>query len=471
MSFVAFGMMEILLLLGSSHTSPTHDLVSLLRAEDYFQSRNIALEAAGLVKLAATEPADGKAQIQQLLALRWLGENAAKVAKTPEARVVLEQIAAGKKAQDANGFAKLYARQALARLDRKPLPVAVIAPAAGLQAEAFTGFPADINCVAGMELWSRHATVAAASDPIRDLIAATIPRRERESFYQGAEALGNLRLDRVTLGVAVNDDGSAHHIVVSFRGTADGKRIADFLARQMPGVVKRQEKGPRGESIRVLDGSTRDGSALAFIGDRELIACSAPEKSVAGTVLAQVLEVRAGKQKGLIESKLGRLTKETPRNARALIAYDLPEKAVGRMSREFQPLPALPGSLLAYVTSGDPSDATKTGKLSIAFSGRMKDADQAKAFADAAGKLKQQGLKALDNVPPQEKVPPAVIKVAKDTLSSLNVEASSDSVKGGLTIGNEAALFEALKLIMMAREAPPPRPEKLPDKPPPPRSR
>src|SRR5437773_6725770 len=142
-------MMQFLLLLSSAHGSPTHDLVSLLRAEDYFKSRQIALEASGLVKLAATEPADGKAQIQQLLAIRWLGENPAKVEKTPGARDVLEQIAAGKKAQDANGFAKLYARQALARLDRKPLPVAVIAPAAGLHAEAFAWFPADINFVAG----------------------------------------------------------------------------------------------------------------------------------------------------------------------------------------------------------------------------------------------------------------------------------------------------------------------------------
>src|SRR5439155_14943103 len=139
-----------------------------------------------------------------------------------------------------------------------------------------------------------------------------------------------------------------------------------------------------------------------------------------------------------------------------LLAYELSDKAAAQFSRAFQGLPAAPRDLLGYVTTGEPSDATKTGKLSIVFSGRMKDADEAKTFADAANKLKQQGLKALDNVPPREKVPPAVIKALKETLSSLIVEASRGSVKGELTIRNESALIEGLKWGIQSRQAPPP---------------
>jgi len=465
-SFVAFGMMEFLVLLGSAHSSPTHDLVSLLRAEDYFKSRQIALEAGGLVKLAATEPADGKAQLQQLLAIRWLGENPAKVEKTKEARDILEQIAAGKKAQDRHGFAKLYARQALARLDRKPLPVAATAPAAGLHPEAFAWFPADTNVVAGMELRPRHTTLPDASDPIRQLLAETMPGREREQFYQAVEALGNIRLDRIAVGVAVEDNGNARHVVARISGAADTKRIGDFLAKQMPGVAVRQDKGPRGESIRVIDGSRLRQPIFALVGDSDLIVCAGPDQPTPGTVLAQVLEIRAGKQKALPEGKLGHLTKEAPRNARTLVAYELSEKVRSRMFGLAEPLPAAPRDLLGYVTTGEPSDATKTGKLSIVFSGRMKDADEAKTFADAANKLKQQGLKALDNVPPREKVPPVVIKALKEILSSLNVEASRDSVKGGLTIRNESALIEVLKIVMGLRGgAPSPPPVDTPAKP------
>ena len=53
-------------------------------------------------------------------------------------------------------------------------------------------------------------------------------------------------------------------------------------------------------------------------------------------------------------------------------------------------------------------DATKQGRLAAHFEGVMKDAAEAKAFTEAADKLKQQGLKTLDSPPPGAKVPPAL---------------------------------------------------------------
>src|SRR5215472_8383497 len=147
--FVAFSLIEFLVLLGSTASSPTHDLVSLIRAEDYFKARNITIKPEQMVSLALKEPADGKTQVQQLLAIRWLGENPAAAKKAEGARAALEQLAAGKKAQDPQGFARLYARQALARLDGQAVPV-MAAPAKSAR-EGCAWFSADTNVVAAVE--------------------------------------------------------------------------------------------------------------------------------------------------------------------------------------------------------------------------------------------------------------------------------------------------------------------------------
>src|SRR5687767_3990502 len=106
MEFFAVGLLEMIVLLAGSGGLASNDLVSLVQAEDYFKVRNIAVSADKMAELAGKDPADGKTQVQQLLAIRWLGENAADTKKADGARALLEQIAAGKKAQDPHGFAR-----------------------------------------------------------------------------------------------------------------------------------------------------------------------------------------------------------------------------------------------------------------------------------------------------------------------------------------------------------------------------
>ena len=71
---VAFGFLEILVLLLVGTGSGPTDLVSFINADDYFQSRAIEVKAGSLTELAAREPTDGKGAISQLLAIRWLGD-------------------------------------------------------------------------------------------------------------------------------------------------------------------------------------------------------------------------------------------------------------------------------------------------------------------------------------------------------------------------------------------------------------
>ncbi|HKB42340.1 MAG TPA: hypothetical protein VKD72_38290, partial [Gemmataceae bacterium] len=333
------------------------------------------------------------------------------------------------------------------------------------QREAFAWFPADTNVVTGMELRPPQATFRSTEDLVSQLFARMLSVRDREELYRTAEAIGNVRLDCVTVGAAVDENGDSVRIAVRLSGAGDRKRIADFLVATAPGVAVKQEKGPKGEPITLLEGTKKGMPALALIGDSDVVLVVQADKGNT-EALRQVLEVRAGKQKGVPDGKLARLTLQAPRNARTVVAYELSEKTLKKAFRHIEPLPAAPRDLLVYVTKGDPSDATKAGKLAIHFRGRMKDAEEAKVFAEAAGKLKQEGLKALDNVPPQEKVPQAVIKAMKDTLSALKVEASRGSVNGELTIANESALVEVLRWTMERRIEPPAPPERLPEKPP-----
>src|SRR5438128_1273210 len=69
---MAWGPMEILMLMALGGGGQTADLASFLPADIYFRSRNIPISAESMVQLAAKKPDDGKAQIAQLLALRPL---------------------------------------------------------------------------------------------------------------------------------------------------------------------------------------------------------------------------------------------------------------------------------------------------------------------------------------------------------------------------------------------------------------
>src|SRR6266540_1739229 len=269
--------------------------------------------------------------------------------------------------------------------------------------------------VVGMQLRSPQATLRAADDPIGQLLMKTIRGPDREELFRTAEAIGNVRLDRLALGMTVDDNANSAQVVFRITGAADRKRIADFFGQVLPGAKVKQEKGPKGEPITLIEGGGKGRPSFALVGDSDLVLVAQADRGPAD-VLGQVLEVRAGKRKGVPDGKLARLTKEAPRNARTLVAYDLPEKALAKVFRGIAPLPAAPRDLLVYVTN-----------------------------ADAAGKLKQEGLKALDNVPPREKVPPAIIKTMKDTLSALKIEARRGSVNGELTIANESALVDAFK--------------------------
>src|SRR6266700_3030172 len=158
---IGMGFTEILMLLFMSGGAGNTDLASLLPAPTYFKSRNIDINIDKAVELARKDPTDGKTQIAQLVALRYLADETAKLKASPnyqQHRQLLEQIAMGRKAQDPQGFAKEYAANVLATLDGAKLP-APTAPS--VRDDSFRWFPADAKLLGAIDTRLTRAESAA----------------------------------------------------------------------------------------------------------------------------------------------------------------------------------------------------------------------------------------------------------------------------------------------------------------------
>ena len=115
---MAVGLMEVLILLFVSGGAASTDLAGVLPAQTYFKSRSIEINVDKAVELAGHDPVDGKTQIAQLVALRYLEEETAKLKSSPNYQAhlqLLTAIAAGTRSQDPQGFAKEYAGRVLTR--------------------------------------------------------------------------------------------------------------------------------------------------------------------------------------------------------------------------------------------------------------------------------------------------------------------------------------------------------------------
>src|SRR5688572_27952520 len=113
-----------------------------------------------MVELATTPADSGKAQMHQLLALRYLAERAdalKKDARYADHRQVLEDIAGGKKALDRQGFSERTAQAVLRRLDGSQKTASVRPPLK----DGLTWFPGEATLVACIDF--RH--VVAGKDP------------------------------------------------------------------------------------------------------------------------------------------------------------------------------------------------------------------------------------------------------------------------------------------------------------------
>jgi hypothetical protein len=427
------GATEMLLLVLMSAAGQPTDLVSLLSPQDYFQTRGIDATPDKLVELAAKDPVDGAGQLGQLLALRSLGQDVSfkKAANNRALRSVIEDIAAGKKAQDKTGFAKEYAQRALAQLDGAQPPSR---PAAGARADGLAWFPASATFVAGLE--SRPSAMPAPTS-LTTQILKNLPPELKKEFYRAAEGLGNIRIDRFTLAV-IDADGGKARIYLRLTGRFNPAWLVAMLKKT--GMEAKESQQSQGTSVVEL-GRAERSPAIAVIGDRDFVVAGTQGGDRDEAVLAEVLRLRAKGNSNAATGPIKAYLDKIPAQAIGYLAGAFPEGLRQDASRS---LGAFPKSTTAYLVP------TPTG-LGLHVNGAMENAEQAKTLVETTSNLRMKALEALEKPPPMP-IPGINIGEIKDMFKSLQIEAQGDSVHLRMQLSNDALSMLPLWLFPVRAE-------------------
>jgi hypothetical protein len=410
----------LLLLLGVGGTA--NDLVSMIDAQMYFESRGVEKSVDKMLELAQ-KSGGGKAQIMQLLAIRRLGEDFPEVAKAHKTRVLqaLTPIAKGEKAQDPHGFAREYAIRTLRGLGANlALPAQKMDRL--LTRDLLGWFPGDVKVVGAGYVASAAEANRKMETNFRRLVKALIPQQEYAQLFDFADRVGNVRVDGV--GFAFFEGGKENQdktrIYVHLQGKGDAKLFAAFLAEVLPNGRLETEKDAKGGSIRIVT-APNSPPALAFLGDTDLIMAGyGDHRQNHLDVLRQVLKVRAeGKGSVLTGPLADELKKVDPRAIGVVVGELSPV-----MQNEFRrglgvPLPAPTRVHLQMDRNG--------GGIDVKLAGSYEDEDKAKEFAAGLTKVNKQAIEALEKLP-KEKLPADVNKLLQTSLTSFRIDTKGKTV-------------------------------------------
>lgn len=442
------GALEMLILLAGGAGLPSNDFVSLVAPADYFAVRKIEATPKKMLEIIKTEPEGGKTpkqHNQQLLAIRWLGENADATKRTDGAREVLEDVAAGKLAKDKFGFAKGHALQALAHLDGKPLPP--LSPLVGdLKDEVLKRAGKTANVLGGFDLRVGKPARDEVEQQLRAVLAKAITAKDRAQAYEILDSIGNVRIDRVMIDANIEEK---RH-VFSLIGAADRENLLSLVTFFLKGQDKPIEiKGPEGEPISIIALESKR-VAFAMVADKELIIASTEKEGNAREVLDEALAVRAGKKASAAKGPLADLVKTTPDASRLFAAFELPDMIRKDFTKGNSPFRVAPKRLLFHTVGGEKTTVTLTAEAD--------NADEAKSLVESATALRQMGLKALEKAPPD--VPAALVKHFQDVLKAIVFETKAEMAIAKATLDSNKVLGEILRFWIMARPSEKPNPDK-----------
>lgn len=426
----ALGMILFVLL---GFGSNSRDVVSYLNADDYFKSRKVEVTVERLLALAATSPRDGKDQVMQLLAIRKLAANPAEAGKDKRVRALLAEIAEGKKGKDRLGFAEDYAKRALAQLDGKEAAPQTM-PKDSLRSEAFAWFPKDAALVAAFDMRPGEGIPAAEVTALQTLATKFARESNPEQIYEVAEKLGNIRVDRFAVGVAPDPQGGKENgrIYVRVSGKVDHRRLVTFL-RDMELKLVNEEDGGGGQMISILQ-PKNDPPVFAVVGDSDvLIAGYMRNRGEHMAVLREMLNVRAGMQRGVAAGPLAERLKKADPQTFILMAGDL-TKDLG-----FGPLGAPGVDGKGVMPKSVAMEATRKAKgLDIVLDAVMANADDAQRLAEEAKRTLHE---ALEDIRREVKRNPEVTKegleLVTKTLESIKIQAKAANLNLSLHISND----------------------------------
>ncbi len=431
---------EFFLMLALGAGGPFADMASLLTPEAYFRSRNVELTVPNLVQRVVTAPKGGKAELQQLLAIRLLVIDPDEVRNDKTVRQALEDVAAGKKGQDRLGFAKQYAGWALARLTgAKPPPPAVTA---GGLADAFAWFPADVTWAAAVDLRPTARVPPHDFGHLKTLFDRQLRPGSEAALFAFAEQVGNCRLDRVAFGLSMgpNPKDGPERVFVRLTGLADHGRLVAYLKSVNPGIRVESRKDGK-EPVTVLSHANR-APAFVVIGDRELVIAGPANNSAdAAAAVAALLDVRAGRKKGLTAGPLAARLKQVGPSCFGLVIgavpADFPLLLGGLDGLKLQDYPQLVWLELLRDAKG----------VELKMQGTMADAAAAKRFCQQvtdAAEASLGRLKLFKNVLPEE-----VLEQTRKMLLATRIESKEATVRVGLVV--PTAVLRVLPGLLPAR--------------------
>lgn len=402
-----------------------NDLASLIDADEYFQARHIAVTADRLAELAGKKPADGRDQISQLLAIRYLGEHV-EMAQNARVHDVLEEVAAGKKGTDAEGFARDYARRALDRLagrppDRHPLNDP------GTWSDSFTWLPQRVTLVVAHDQRKLPPPQTEDDRILRAALAVCIPKNAHEEMFKFIDSTGNLRSDRFVLGMFEDPgDPQRTEVFVRLTGLGDRKRLVEAIRHSgiPPGELK-EEKGPRGEPITLLLPNNNFGVGLAVVGNTDLFFAVYPGPGKSADLIREVVKVWRGGQPNALKGISGNKLKAIPRGACAFVIGDLPETMRNGMQRDLQ-IAGLPQQVIAYLAKGR--------GVSVRLEGVSQTAADAELFAGNIVVWKDRGIAALQNLPTVFQIQPDSLRRLIKELEGLKIDVKDRTVIVTLTL-------------------------------------
>jgi hypothetical protein len=460
---MTWGAFSILLMVGVGGNG-SKDLVSLVDAPQYFKSRGIELKLEKMLELAGKTPADGKEQVQQLLAIRWLGEHPEAVKKTGNARETLRAIADGKQGKDPQGFAADYARLALARLDGKDVSLHPL-PLGSVRGEALAWFPKKCTIFGAADMRPPRGLPEERSNPLADAINRMMPPREKEQFFTHVERMGNIRIDRASIAMIPDANQPAEtRMFIRLTGKGDRQRLIDFFRQEFRGATLTQRKEFGGQPIAIID-SKDQGPAIAIIGDTDVIMAGYPAGSHGPgaprpfnqvAVVDEALGVRAGTKASLLTGPYAGTLRGVSPKANGLLIGDLPEFMRQAMTQ------GRGNPFRGFVQNFTVVLMRNAKGLKIRFTGGAANAKDAKGFVDGVHAAKQLALDGLKQLPPFIKIKPKTINAMRVVVKGVRVEAKDALLTGGAFVPEEVvrAGFDLVTMwflgIAEARRAPRP---------------
>lgn len=443
---MGMGFTEILLLLFLSGGGASTDLASLLPAPTYFKSRGIDISVEKAVELAGKDPVDGKTQIAQLVALRYLADESAKLKGAPnyeQHRRLLAAIAAGQKANDSQGFAKEYATHVLAALDGKSVMLAT----GSLRDDAVRWFPANAKIVAALDTRMIRSDGPAKSNLVE--LLKMLPKEMVETAFGVVEKVGNIRIDRIAFAYIDDPTGQQMgEIYVRFSGKANQAWLLDGFKEL--NMQAKSSKGPGGEKITMLL-KPNQAPGIMLVGESDLVLAGF-QKNQANheDLLNKVLDLRGGKLKhageGLLKTELAKV----PEKACGLVVGSLPAEAF--VGAPF-PLPVMINGHILRVRNA----------LDVNLAGSMANNDDAGQLVKAMSQFRTEGINGLKQLQgAAAPIPGMPVDSMIQMLDSMQVEAQANVARLRLlmpsdVIGGGSMLFGVRAGAVLA---PPPPPKK-----------